>query len=385
MTLRILIAPAGFKESLGSDQVADCIAAGVKLVLPDAKVLKVPLVDGGEGFAKALVATTGGSLHEVEVTGPIGEPIQAHYGLLGGSGPKTVVLDMASAAGLRHVPFYGRDPLRTTTYGVGELIWAALDEAPERLLIGCGDSGTNDAGTGMAQALGVSLEDSRGRPIGRGGAELLNLKHVDMKNLDPRLEGLRIEVACNMHTLLCGAEGVARVYGPQKGASSQTVDKLDEALNHFADVVERDMGVDVRDIPGGGASGGLGAGLHVFLGAELIHYSHIVTGFQTLNEHLESTDLVITAEGTIDHKSLRGKIPSEVGKRAKQQRIPVVVIAGSIGEKADVNYEFGIDAIFGILEKPISLEQALCSTAELITRGAERLIRAVLVGRKIRP
>ncbi len=197
MTFRVLVAPCGFKECLGTHEVADSIAGGILQVLPDAEVVRAPLVDGGEGFAKAMVTASGGTLHEVTVTGPVRQPIRAHYGVSGARGLKTAVLEIASAAGLRHVPLEERDPLRTTTYGVGELIRAALEEDPDKLLIGCGDSGTNDAGAGRMQSLGVRLEDRRGREIGWGGEELLRLDRIDTSNLDPRLEGLQIEVACN--------------------------------------------------------------------------------------------------------------------------------------------------------------------------------------------
>jgi glycerate kinase len=269
MSLRILIAPSGFKESLEVDEVANCIEAGILRVFPSAQIHKAPLVDGGEGFSKALVAATDGTLHELTVTGPVGQPVNSHFGFLGGTEVKTAVLEMAAAAGLRLVPRNVRDPLVTTTYGVGELIKAALDAGAERLLIGCGDSGTNDAGAGMAQALGVRLLDAEGNELGRGGGELAKLDRIDLSQRDPRLELVQIDVACNWHNILCGPHGVARVFGPQKGASPETVEKLASVLDRFADVIERDTGIDVREMPGGGASGGLGTGLSALLGATL--------------------------------------------------------------------------------------------------------------------
>jgi len=244
--LRIVVAPSGFKESLGADEVADRIEAGVLRVIPEAEVLKAPMVDGGEGFTKALVAATDGSLREVEVTGPVGEPVGSHYGLLGGDGPKTAVLEMAAAAGLVLVPREVRDPSGTTTYGVGELTRVALDEGAEKLLVGCGDSGTTDGGAGMAQALGVRLLDAEGEELGRGGIEFARFANIDLSGRDPRLDGVQIDVACNWRNLLCGERGVARVFGPQKGASPEQVERLAGALDNFADVIERDLGVDVR-------------------------------------------------------------------------------------------------------------------------------------------
>jgi glycerate kinase len=381
MSLRVLIAPSGFKESLEPEAVADCIAAGMMQAAPGIEILKVPLVDGGEGFTNTLVKATGGKVYEVDVVGPVGEKVLAHYGALDVADPKTVALEMASAAGLRYVPKEARDPLRTTTFGVGELIRAALDSGAERFLIGCGDSGTNDAGAGMAQALGTRLLDSHGHEIGWGGIELLKLASIDNDGLDPRLRELQIDVACNTCNLLCGPQGVARIYGPQKGATLKDVEKLEQALDHFAEVVERDLGIDVRTLPGSGASGGLGAGLHAFLGARILPYFQIVSEFIEFEEHLKDVDLVITAEGMIDYKTALGKIPVEVSKRAKAHELPVVVLVGSIGENANVNYKHGIDAFISILEVPSTLDHAVASTTELLTRAAERLTRVILVGR----
>ncbi|MET0190707.1 MAG: glycerate kinase, partial [Pseudonocardia sediminis] len=256
MRLRVLIAPSGFKESLGADEVADCIASGVRRAVPDAYLRKAPLADGGEGFARALVGAVGGSLHEVTVTGPVGDPVRAHFGMLAGEDAPTAVLEMAAAAGLRHVPAARRDPLATTTRGVGELISAALDAGATRLLVGCGDSGTNDGGAGMASALGVRLLDEHGAGIGEGGGALTDLASIDLSGLDPRVRTTRIDVACNWTNVLTGPAGVARVYGPQKGASAETVERLEAGLERYTEVIARDVGVDVRSAPGSGASGG---------------------------------------------------------------------------------------------------------------------------------
>lgn len=217
MSLNVLIAPSGFKESLGAEEVADCIESGIQKVLPDVCIRKVPLVDGGEGFTKTLVAATGGTLHPISVTGPVGKPVQAHFGFLGSTAQKTAVLEMAAAAGLRLVPSEMRNPLVTTTYGVGELIKAALDAGAERILVGCGDSGTNDGGIGMAQALGVKLLDQAGQSIGQGCGELINLKTIDISTRDPRLEPVQIDVACNWHNVLCAIAGLPEYLDRKKG------------------------------------------------------------------------------------------------------------------------------------------------------------------------
>lgn len=383
MALKILIAPSGFKESLGADEVADCIATGVTRVLPDAKIQKAPLVDGGEGFTQALVAATGGTLHHLTVTGPVGQPVESHFGFLGGTESKTAVLEMAAAAGLRLVPAEARNPLATTTYGVGELIRAALDHGAERILVGCGDSGTNDGGAGMAQALGVLLLDKAGHELGWGGGELLKLHSIDLSERDPRLNRIKIDVACNWHNVLCGSKGVARVFGPQKGASPETVEQMATALDHYADVIEQTVGVDVRFLPGSGASGGLGTGLQALIGATLHPRYDIVMQYLELDHLLQQADLVITAEGSIDFQTPRGKIPVEVAQRAKRYDLPVIAIAGTIGQDARVNFDYGIDAFSTILKEPCTLPEAIEHAPELLAYAAERVMRLVRVGQQL--
>lgn len=250
-SLRVVVAPSGFKESLSAEAVAAAIPVGICIVCPTAEIVELPLVDGGEGFTMTLVHATDGELHQIRITGPVGDSVASCFGILGGDGPRVGVVEMA-AAGLRLVPRDRRDPLATTTYGVGELITAALDRGGERLLIGCGDSGTNDGGAGMAEALGVRLLTADGTPIGRGGGALADLDRIDLDGRDPRLAAIPIDVACNVHNLLCGPQGVAHVFGPQQGASSEVVDRLARGLDRYADVIERDLGLDVRETPGGG-------------------------------------------------------------------------------------------------------------------------------------
>lgn len=382
--LRIVVAPSGFKESLEADEVADRIEAGILRVVPEAEVLKAPMVDGGEGFTKALVAATNGVLCEISVSGPVGEPVESFYGFLGedGDGPKTAVLEMAAAAGLTLVPREVRDPSGTTTYGVGELVRAALDDGAERILLGCGDSGTTDGGAGMAQALGVRLLDGEGEEIGRGGIELARLESIDLSGRDPRLDDVEIDVACNWHNLLCGPRGVARVFGPQKGATPEQVERLAEALDNYADVVERELGVDVREMPGGGVRG-LGAGLSALLGATLHPRYEIVSRYLEVESLIEGSDLVFTAEGGIDFQTPRGKIPAEIAARAKKFGVPVVAIVGTVGKGAAINHDYGIDAYLSILQEPCTLEDAIENAGELVTVCAEDVTRLVMVGRSL--
>ena len=340
-------------------------------------------MDGGEGFAKGLVAATGGTLHHVTVTGPVGRPVKACYGFLGGTGPKTAVLDIASAAGLRLVPPADRDPLATTTYGVGELIGAVLDAGPKRLLIGCGDSGTNDGGAGMAEALGVRFLAADGKRLGRGGGELARLEHIDMGGLDCRLAQVEIDAACNWQNILCGPKGVSRVYGAQKGAAPAEVEKLAAALEHLAAVIARELDVEVGEIPAGGASGGLGAGLHAFLGARLHPRYEIINTYLEVESLLKDADMVITAEGAIDGQTSCGKIPSEVAKRAKRHHLPVIALAGTVGPNAHTNLACGIDSYTSIQRGPCSLAEAIDNTSEMLVDAAEQVMRTLMVGRNL--
>lgn len=385
MSPHVLIAPSGFKESLGAEEVTEAIAKGVLRALPSAKIMKAPLVDGGEGFTKALVEATGGTMHELTVTGPVGQPVASFFGFLGGKQEKrTAVLEMAAAAGLRLVPRDLRDPLVTTTYGVGELIKAALDHGAERILVGCGDSGTNDGGAGMAQALGVRLLDEHENEIGLGGGELIKLRRIVLSRRDPRLQHTQIDVACNWHNVLCGPKGVARVFGPQKGASPETVERLAAALDNFADVIARYLDMEVRFMPGGGASGGLGAGLHALLGAKLHPRYDVVMQYLQFDDLLGCADLVFTAEGSLDYQTPAGKIPAEVGRRAKQHGLPVIALAGTIGKDAEINFAHGIDSFTSILEAPCTLGEAIDRAPLLVKHAAECAMRMIMVGAQLK-
>jgi glycerate 2-kinase len=378
--LKVVIAPSGFKESLDADQAADCIAQGVVRALQEVTVVKVPMMDGGEGFTKALISLTNGQIMHIPVKGPVGQEVQSHFGFLGGTKQKTAVIEMAAAAGLRLVPRDQRNPLATTTYGVGELIRAALDQGAKRILIGCGDSGTNDGGAGLAQALGAKLLDKDGNEIGHGGESLANLDRIDLSEMDPRLKRVQIDVACNWHNILCGPKGVARVFGPQKGGSPEMVEQMAAGLDHYAAVIERDLGLDVREVPGGGASGGMGAGLVAFLGATLHPRYDIVMQYLNLDELLKGADLVLTAEGSLDFQTPRGKVPAEVAQRAKQYGVPVIALAGTLGKGVNENYAYGIDAFASILPAPSTLENAIEHAAEYLTDAAEHAMRKVMIG-----
>ena len=383
MSLNVLIAPSGFKESLDVEDVVEAISEGVKRAMPDARLLKAPMVDGGEGFTKGLVQATGGSLHEVVVTGPVGRPVDSFFGFLGGQEKPTAVIEMAAAAGLRLVPRDLRDPTATTSRGVGELILAALDAGARRLLVGCGDSGINDGGCGMAQALGARLTDASGRPIAPGGAGLKTLSKIDASGIDSRLERITVDVAVNWHNVLLGPKGVARVFGPQKGASPDQIIQLERALENYAMRIQADLGLDLGHAEGSGASGGLGAGLAAFTGATLHPRFDIVMQYLDFEALLEDADLVITAEGALDSQSPFGKVPCEVARRARERAIPTIALAGTIGSGVDRTFEAGIDAFASIIKRPCTLETAIGSARKLLRRAAEDAMRMILVGTRL--
>jgi len=378
--VKIVIAPDGFKGNLSALQVAQAIDKGIKRVVPDALTTLKPMADGGEGTVQAMVDATGGKVMTTEVTDPLGGRVSAHWGLL--SDKVTGVIEMASASGLPLVPPEKRNPLLTTTYGTGELILAALESGCRKLIIGIGGSATNDGGAGMAQALGARLLDSTGAELPSGGAALTNLEHIDVTNLDPRLADCEVLIASDVSNPLCGAHGASAVYGPQKGATPEMVTQLDAALAHYADVIQRDLGIKVKDALGAGAAGGLGAGLIVFLKAELIPGIDIVIQATNLVDSLKDADLVFTGEGRIDSQTACGKVPTGVAKRAKEFGLPVIAIAGEILDDYHIVYEHGIDAVLSIAPGPISLSQSMAEAEKLITDTAERATRLFLCGKR---
>jgi glycerate 2-kinase len=383
MSFTILIAPSGFKESLSAREVTDHIATGVLRAMPYAKIIKAPMADGGEGFTEALVDATGGSMHPVQVTGPVGQKVPSFFGLLGGRSVKTAVIEMAAAAGLRLVPRDQRNPMLTTSYGVGELIRAALQAGAQRILLGCGDSGINDGGAGMVQALGARLLDAQGQEIGRGGAELQRLARIDLSGLDPALRNVQMDAAVNWHNVLLGERGVARVFGPQKGATPEQVVVLEAALENYARCILQATGIDIGMAHGSGASGGLGAGFSALLGGQLHPRYDIVMQYLELDSLIEQADLVITAEGCLDGQTPYGKIPAEVAHRAKERGLPVIALAGTIGKGVVTNFDHGIDAFASILTKPCSLAEAIESADKLLVRAADDAVRMVGVGIKL--
>ena len=371
--MKIVIAPQGFKGNLTALEVARAIEAGVKRIVPNALTVLKPMADGGEGTVQALVDATGGEIITTGVTGPLGEPVNAHWGIL--NDRVTAVIEMAAASGLPLVPPEKRNPLITTTYGTGELILAALDKGCRKLIIGIGGSATNDGGAGMAQALGARFLDAGGKDLTPGGAALADLEHIDATNLDPRLAGFEVTLACDVNNPLCGPRGASAIYGPQKGATPELVAQLDAALAHYAGVVRKDLGADVRDVAGAGAAGGLGMGLIVFLKARLIPGIDVVIEATNLVADLAGVDLVFTAEGRIDCQSAMGKVPTGVALKAKEFGSPVIALAGEVADDCRVVYEQGIDAVLSIAPGPISLDESMTVADKLITDTAECAMR----------
>ncbi len=381
--LTVLVAPSGFKESLSAEEAAAHIEAGVLRALPHARVIKAPMADGGEGFTQALVNATQGVMHQQQVTGPVGQRVDSFFGFLGGRKQKTAVIEMAAAAGLRLVPRDQRNPMLTTSRGVGELILAALDAGAERVLLGCGDSGINDGGAGMVQALGARLLDAEGQELGAGGAELGRLHRIDLAKLDPRLAHVRLDAAVNWHNVMLGMRGVARVFGPQKGATPAQVVELERALENYARCIHQATGCDIGMAPGSGASGGLGAGFAALLGGTLHPRFDIVMQYLELDSLIEQADLVITAEGSLDEQTPYGKVPAEVAQRAKKRGLPVIALAGTIGKGVDINLQHGIDAFASILTRPCTLDEAIASAGKLLRQSAEDALRMICVGMRM--
>jgi glycerate kinase len=376
--VKIVIAPDSFKESLSALEVASAIEAGFRQVFPDAQIVKVPIADGGEGTVQALMDATGGTRHTLEVVGPAGTPVRASYGLTASKG--LAVIEMAAASGLELLPPSQRDPRTTTSYGTGELIRDALAKGARRFVIGIGGSATNDGGAGMLQALGVRLLDAEGVEIGRGGAELARLARIDVSQLDERIAACQIEVACDVTNPLVGPQGASAIFGPQKGATPDMVKQLDQCLQRLADVLHRDLGKDVANIPGTGAAGGLGAALLAVLGGRLRPGCEVVLDAIDLQVILSDADLVITGEGRTDGQTIYGKAPIGVARVAARCGVPVVALSGSLTADSAAVHAHGIAATFSAVRRPCALEDALRDAAINVQSAAYDLAAALRLG-----
>lgn len=370
--MKIVIAPDSYKGSVSAVAVAQAMERGVHKVFPDAQVIKMPIADGGEGTVETMIEASGGTWIKETVVGPLGEPVKAGWGIMGDG--VTGVIEMAAASGL---PLVGdrKNPWVTTTYGTGELILSALNRGLKRIIIGIGGSATNDGGAGMARALGVRFLDANGEELANGGGALTYLASIDVSGLDKRINDIELLVACDVDNPLCGPTGASAAYGPQKGATPDMVEKLDAALANYAAVAETALGKSVKDTPGAGAAGGLGAGLLLFTKTQLRPGVDIILEVNGFDKALQGASLVLTGEGQTDFQTARGKAPVGAAKWAKKYGIPVVCISGGLGKGADEVIEQGIDAVISIAPRPISLEECLEHGEQLIEEAAERVCR----------
>src|SRR6056297_2676731 len=378
--MKILVAPDSFKGSLTAMEVSENIKNGIHNYDSKIDIDLLPMADGGEGTVQSLVDATEGEIVEKKVTGPLGNKVKAFYGLLGDK--KTAVIEMAAASGLPLVPEGKQNPLKTTTYGTGELIAAALDAGAQKIIIGIGGSATNDAGVGMAQALGAEILDKNGEQINFGGGSLNQIEQIKLDNLDSRLENVEILTACDVDNPLYGKEGAAYVYAPQKGADPEMVEKLDQNLRHFNEIVIKELNKNTNEISGADAAGGLGAGLVAFLDAELKAGVKIILDLINFEERLGNVDLVITGEGMLDGQSINGKTPVGVSRRSKKYGKPVLAIVGSLGKDVNNVLDEGIDSYYPIIDKPDSLKSIMNRSQELLINTTEQIIRTINIFNK---
>ncbi|MQG94763.1 glycerate kinase [Pseudomonas sp. MN1F] len=371
--MKIVIAPDSFKDSLDAAGVARAIALGLGEALPAAELVECPMADGGEGTMEAIVAASHGELRRLTVRGPLGQSVEAGWGWLADS--RTAVIEMAQASGIQLVPSGQRDACRSSTWGTGELIAAALAAGAQRIVLAIGGSATNDGGSGMLRALGLRLLDANGQALEEGGLALARLARIDASDLDPRLAEVQVEVAADVDNPLCGANGASAIFGPQKGANPEQVQALDQALGHFADHCAQLLGEDVRDFPGCGAAGGMGFAAKAFMGARFRPGVEVVAELAGLDTLVQGADLVITGEGRFDAQTLRGKTPMGVARVAKRHGVPVVVLAGTLGEGYQQLYAHGIDAAFALASGPMTLEQACANAAQLLHDRAGDIAR----------
>ncbi|MBO0457785.1 glycerate kinase [Enterococcus hulanensis] len=378
MKKTFVLAPDSFKESMSAKIACEAMERGIRKVLPDAKVVQVPMADGGEGTVDALVDGSGGTSVEVTVSGPIPtEKVRTYFGLL--ADKQTAVIEMAKANGIELLSEEKRNPLITSTYGTGQMIKAALDQGVKKIIIGIGGSVTNDGGAGMAQALGVRLLDKENNDLAAGGGALSRLAKIDMTTIDARLADTEVVIASDVTNPLTGPNGASVIFGPQKGATPEMVEELDKNLAHYAEIIKKDLAIDIAKQAGAGAAGGLGAGLLVFAGASMHSGVDLVIELTHLEEEIAHADYVFTGEGGMDFQTKFGKAPYGVAKLAKKYNKPVFACAGYIGEQVEVLYAEGMTAIFGILDKAGSLDAALKSGEANLERTVENIVRVLCI------
>lgn len=373
--MKIIIAPDSFKGSLSSMEAANSIERGIKKVNEDIEVVKVPMADGGEGTVEALIHCTEGSLEYIKVKDPLYREVNSYYGILGDGA--TAIIEMAAASGLPLLKEEERNPLLTTTYGTGQLILHALDKGCRNFIIGIGGSATNDGGAGMLTALGAKLLDKSGSEIRLGGAALSDLHKINLESFDKRIYESNFIIACDVDNPLCGERGASAVFAPQKGADKAMVQTLDNNLYHYAQVVKETINKDVVDIPGAGAAGGLGAAFFGFFNGKMERGIDVIIKLSNLEEKIIKADLVITGEGAMDFQTGFGKTPFGIAKLCEKHSVPVIGICGSLGEGYESLYSCGFSSIFSIIDKPMTLCEAIENTETLLEGTAERIMRLI--------
>jgi glycerate kinase len=370
MTMRIIVAPGAFKNSLRADEVAYAIESGIARSGLDAQVLIAPIADGGNGTLDAFLAG-GGKRVPVTVEDPVGRPVEAAYGLLPDG--ETAVIEMALASGLELLERWQLNPMVASTYGTGQLMKAALEAGAKRIIVGMGGSATVDGGAGCLQALGVHLFDAYGQEVPRGGGALDQIFLIDAQGLDPRWKNVEVLIASDVTNPTLGEQGAAAIFGPQKGATPQQVQKLEANLTHFFTLVNNQLGIDVRNVEGGGAAGAFSAGLMAFLNGRIVSGIDLILQYSGFAEALQEADLVITGEGQMDGQTIQGKGPMGVARMAQQHGVPTIAIVGGLNVRDDVLHEAGLQAVLPIVTGPMSLDMAIEHAAELVERTALRL------------
>ncbi len=376
--MKIIAAPDSFKGNQSALAVAEAIERGILRFDSSIEVIKIPMADGGEGTVDAASSMAGGRLVKLTVSGPLGDPVEAEYAVIEES--RTAIIEMAAASGLPLVPENRRNPSLTTTRGTGELMMHAVNNGYTKIILGIGGSATNDGGLGAASVFGARFFDAEGRETGITGSSLQEIKTIDISGIDPRLANIEILTACDVKNPFHGPDGAAYVYGPQKGADSAMVKELDKGLQNLAGVIRDSLGIDIANIPGAGAAGGLGGGLVAFFGAKLKSGIELLIEATGLEKALEGADLVITGEGKTDFQTAFGKVPAGVGAAAKRRNIPAVCFSGALGKQVEALYPVGITALFSTANREMTLQYAMDHSIELIEQGAENIARLFYAG-----
>jgi glycerate kinase len=375
VNMKIIVAPDSFKGSLTSLQATSAIERGIKKAASTYKetveIVKIPMADGGEGTVKSVISAVGGRIVSTKVVNPLGRQIESFYGILPDN---TAIIEMAAASGLDLIKPIERNPILTTSFGTGQLIKAAMDHGCKRIILGIGGSATNDGGAGMCQALGIRFIDNNGKDIGFGGGELGKIQRIDISGIDPRIAEISLTVASDVQNVLCGENGASAVYGPQKGASLEMIEILDSNLKHFAQVIKKDLGVDIMNIPGSGAAGGLGGALLAFFNVDFRSGIEVVMELTNFEENIKDAALILTGEGSTDYQTLYGKVPFGIAQIAQKYDKPVICISGSLGYGYEELYNAGIVALFSIMDKPMSLDKAMKRGEELLEKTTRNVL-----------